>query len=155
MVEFGHNLWQCHWIDSDFTVFNSPSCYFADFKFFDSRCKWRKKNMCGQLDLCVTCNWVIIQLNILRLHASSLLFTLSPTIIDITHRKNKSTNSVAFLVNSKSIKIASVHTLHATRAPKKKTFGFFTISKYRSGTVNSKSFIGKVLLRIKWKFELN
>ena len=26
--------------------------------------------------------------------------------------------------------------------------------KYRSGTVNSKSFIGKVLLRIKWKFEL-
>ena len=26
---------------------------------------------------------------------------------------------------------------------------------YRSGTVNSKSFIGKVLLRIKWKFELN
>ena len=27
--------------------------------------------------------------------------------------------------------------------------------KYRSGTVNSKSFVGKVLLRIKWKFELN
>ena len=26
---------------------------------------------------------------------------------------------------------------------------------YRSGTVNSKSFIGKVLLRIKWKFKLN
>ena len=26
--------------------------------------------------------------------------------------------------------------------------------QYRSGTVNSKSFIGKVLLRIKWKFEL-
>ena len=26
---------------------------------------------------------------------------------------------------------------------------------YRSGTVNSKSFVGKVLLRIKWKFELN
>ena len=25
---------------------------------------------------------------------------------------------------------------------------------YRSGTVNSKSFIGKVLLQIKWKFEL-
>ena len=25
---------------------------------------------------------------------------------------------------------------------------------YRSGTVNSKSFIGKVLLKIKWKFEL-
>ena len=28
------------------------------------------------------------------------------------------------------------------------------VSKYRSGTVNSKSFVGKVLLRIKWKFEL-
>ena len=28
-------------------------------------------------------------------------------------------------------------------------------SQYRSGTVNSKSFVGKVLLRIKWKFELN
>ena len=28
------------------------------------------------------------------------------------------------------------------------------ISLYRSGTVNSKSFVGKVLLRIKWKFEL-
>ena len=27
--------------------------------------------------------------------------------------------------------------------------------KYRSGTVNSKSFVGKVLLRIKWKYELN
>ena len=26
---------------------------------------------------------------------------------------------------------------------------------YRSGTVNSKSFVGKVLLQIKWKFELN
>ena len=26
---------------------------------------------------------------------------------------------------------------------------------YRSGTVNSKSFVGKVLLRVKWKFELN
>ena len=25
---------------------------------------------------------------------------------------------------------------------------------YRSGTVNSKSFVSKVLLRIKWKFEL-
>ena len=25
---------------------------------------------------------------------------------------------------------------------------------YRSGTVNSKSFVGKVLLRTKWKFEL-
>ena len=25
---------------------------------------------------------------------------------------------------------------------------------YRSGTVNSKSFVGQVLLRIKWKFEL-
>ena len=29
------------------------------------------------------------------------------------------------------------------------------VSWYRSGTVNSKSFVGKVLLRIKWKFELN
>ena len=28
------------------------------------------------------------------------------------------------------------------------------ITYYRSGTVNSKSFVGKVLLRIKWKFEL-
>ena len=26
--------------------------------------------------------------------------------------------------------------------------------RYRSGTVNSKSFVGKVLLQIKWKFEL-
>ena len=26
---------------------------------------------------------------------------------------------------------------------------------YRSGTVNSKSFVSKVLLRIKWKFKLN
>ena len=29
-----------------------------------------------------------------------------------------------------------------------------TISTYRPGTVNSKSFVGQVLLRIKWKFEL-
>ena len=27
-------------------------------------------------------------------------------------------------------------------------------SWYRSGTVNSKSFVGKVLLQIKWKLEL-
>ena len=26
---------------------------------------------------------------------------------------------------------------------------------YKSGTVNSKSFVGKVFLRNKWKFELN
>ena len=32
--------------------------------------------------------------------------------------------------------------------------GWYEI-RYRSGTVNSKSFVGKVLLRIKWKFELN
>ena len=31
----------------------------------------------------------------------------------------------------------------------------FRQKKYRSGTVNSKSFVSKVLLRIKWKFELN
>ena len=29
------------------------------------------------------------------------------------------------------------------------------IQYYRSGTVNSKSFVGTVLLRIKWKFQLN
>ena len=34
-------------------------------------------------------------------------------------------------------------------------FNFYVIlSLYRSGTVNLKSFVGKVLLRIKWKFEL-
>ena len=31
---------------------------------------------------------------------------------------------------------------------------FQLVLVYRSGTVNSKSFVGKVLLRIKWKFEL-
>ena len=30
-----------------------------------------------------------------------------------------------------------------------------TAKHYRSRTVNSKSFVGKVLLRIKWKFEVN
>ena len=29
-----------------------------------------------------------------------------------------------------------------------------TIQEYRSGTVNSKSFVGKDFLWIKWKFEL-
>ena len=28
-------------------------------------------------------------------------------------------------------------------------------NEYRSSTVNSKSFLGKILLRIKWKFEIN
>ena len=28
------------------------------------------------------------------------------------------------------------------------------LTDYRSGTVDSKSFVSKVLLRIKWKFEL-
>ena len=32
---------------------------------------------------------------------------------------------------------------------------FDMINRYRSGTVNSKSFVGKVLLQIKQKFELN
>ena len=36
---------------------------------------------------------------------------------------------------------------------KKKTDKVANID-YRSGTVNSKSFVGKVLLQIKWKFEL-
>ena len=31
----------------------------------------------------------------------------------------------------------------------------FTKRRYKSGTVNSKSFVSKVLLQIKWKFELN
>ena len=31
---------------------------------------------------------------------------------------------------------------------------FSTEYTYRSGTVNSKSFVNKVLLQIKWKFEL-
>ena len=35
------------------------------------------------------------------------------------------------------------------------TPGCKSLCKYRSGTVNSKSFVGKVLLRIKRKFELN
>ena len=30
----------------------------------------------------------------------------------------------------------------------------FSVYQYRSGTVNSKSFVGKVFLRIKRKFEL-
>ena len=33
-------------------------------------------------------------------------------------------------------------------------FNFAVVSDYRSGTVNWKSFVGKVLLRIKWKFKL-
>ena len=33
-------------------------------------------------------------------------------------------------------------------------FVSFSGMEYRSGTVNSKSFVGKVMLRIKWKFEL-
>ena len=36
-----------------------------------------------------------------------------------------------------------------------KPYGFLVVlMDYRSGTVNSKLFVGKVLLRIKWKFEL-
>ena len=34
------------------------------------------------------------------------------------------------------------------------TPGPIPINRYRSGTVNSKSFVGKFLLQIKWKFEL-
>ena len=34
-------------------------------------------------------------------------------------------------------------------------YGYGYIYIYRSGTVNSKSFVSKVLLRIKRKFELN
>ena len=36
-----------------------------------------------------------------------------------------------------------------------RNFEFSGTSNYRSVTVNSKSFVGKVLLRIKWKFKLN
>ena len=38
--------------------------------------------------------------------------------------------------------------------PGRTTMGLLWRAYYRSGTVNSKSFVGKVLLRIKWKFEL-
>ena len=31
----------------------------------------------------------------------------------------------------------------------------YIVKCYRSGMVNLKSFVGKVLLQIKWKFELN
>ena len=31
---------------------------------------------------------------------------------------------------------------------------FLMLSNYRSGMVNSKSFVGKDFLQIKWKFEL-
>ena len=33
-------------------------------------------------------------------------------------------------------------------------FRYVNVSRYRSGTVNSKSFVGKVLLQIKWRFQL-
>ena len=38
-----------------------------------------------------------------------------------------------------------------TQLKEEKTYKSLT---YRLGTVNSKSFVGKVLLQIKWKFEL-
>ena len=49
-----------------------------------------------------------------------------------------------------------MHVKHANHAK----HGYLHVSGhlqflYRSGTVNSKSFVGKVLLRIKRKFELN
>ena len=34
-------------------------------------------------------------------------------------------------------------------------FPIFFLYTYRSATVNSKSFVGKILFWIKWKFELN
>ena len=37
---------------------------------------------------------------------------------------------------------------------KKSGFAAGNTCSYRLGTVNSKSFVSKVLLRIKWKFEL-
>ena len=46
--------------------------------------------------------------------------------------------------------------MHFRRKNTQCTNSAFTIgAQYRSGTVNSKSFVGKVLLRIKRKFELN
>ena len=47
-----------------------------------------------------------------------------------------------------SIQIVVVHNLEVN------AYIGFTSLEYRSGTVNSKSFVGKVLLQIKWKFEL-
>ena len=46
--------------------------------------------------------------------------------------------------------------MRLSHAPVELLFGMsgFIYSEYRSGTVNSKSFVSKVLLRIKWKFEL-
>ena len=43
--------------------------------------------------------------------------------------------------------------VHVNRSPKQ-GFQIKYKYKYRSGTVNSKSFVGKVLLQIKRKFEL-
>ena len=43
---------------------------------------------------------------------------------------------------------------HLTLNFRKEPRGELNKTDYRSGTVNSESFVGKVLLRIKWKFEL-
>ena len=47
----------------------------------------------------------------------------------------------------------SLNSVNSVKTFKENSTNLF--SWYRSGTINSKSFVGKVLLRIKRKFELN
>ena len=59
-------------------------------------------------------------------------------------------------VNMFSMKEFSECVLAFSEYVDNETVGDFQLHKiYRSGTVNSKSFVGKVFLQIKWTFELN
>ena len=49
-----------------------------------------------------------------------------------------------------SLRITALHVWKLMRDPRGDVIYY-----YRTGTVKSKSFVGKVLLRIKWKFKLN
>ena len=54
------------------------------------------------------------------------------------------------------LKVSESSKTNSTYRPWRNINGFCSKRQnYRSGTVNSKSFVGKVLLWIKWKFKLN
>ena len=84
------------------------------------------------------------------------------SIASVPHKGGKKPlKDMLFHVIGTSLKKDVVKTIRrlggkGTRSPNDKVVACITTKGiYRSGTVNSKSFVGKVLLRIKWKFELN
>ena len=73
--------------------------------------------------------------------------------LDVRYSIDEISDKILHELYDNAHKYKDYHT-GSVRQLKEDSIKYLKETKYRSGTVNSKSFVGKVLLRIKWKFEL-